>query len=90
MINADHAEPLHLLGLEQNQLLVHSCKNMWSLGTALSQVPTTGKWSSERGHRHSYILASELQTSELFSHPYNLQEPKLLRLVNFAGPLKKF
>lgn len=62
---------------------------MWSLGTVLSEVYTTGKWSSERGHRHSYILASELQTSELFSFPFSLEESELLCLVNLAGPLKK-
>jgi len=28
MINADHADPLHLLGLEQNQLLILNSKNM--------------------------------------------------------------
>lgn len=33
--------------------------------------------------RHSYILASELQTSELFSYPFSLEEYELLCLVNF-------
>lgn len=43
MINAYHSDPLLPLGLEPNQLLVQNCENIWSLGTAFSKAPTTGK-----------------------------------------------
>lgn len=33
--------------------------------------------------RHSYILTSELQTSDLFLYPFSLEEYELLCLVNF-------